>query len=242
VSARVSAPERGVVSTRARVVAHVRREIDSGRLRPGDRLPGERDLAHELGLSRPSVRSGLETLEAMGVVVSRRGAGTFIADGPLRLEAEPLSFLASLHGLTADEMFEARLVLEVGVCRLAAEHASADQLAAMAEEVTGMFASVEDPAAFLLHDVRFHRSVAAGCRNRVLAALVEMVSEQFYEQRKRTVERARDLRESAEMHRHIYRAVRGRDAEGARAAMTAHLVHARHAHALETAEEPRTTE
>ena len=58
----------------------------------------------------------------------------------------------------------------------------------MAEEVTEMFASLEDPAAFLVHDVRFHRAVAAGCGNRVLAALMEMVAAQFYELRRETVE------------------------------------------------------
>ena len=103
------------------MVDHVRRLIEEGELGPGDRLPGERDLALELGLSRPSVRSGLEALEAMGVVVSRRGAGTFIAEGPPDLGIEPLSLLASLHRLTAAEMFEARLVLEVGVAALAAQ-------------------------------------------------------------------------------------------------------------------------
>jgi DNA-binding FadR family transcriptional regulator len=91
-------------STRDRVVEHVRRLIVSGSLKRGDRLPGERDLAHELGVSRPSVRSGLEALEAMGVVVSRRGAGTFIANGPPDLGREPLSLLASLHGFSANEM------------------------------------------------------------------------------------------------------------------------------------------
>jgi GntR family transcriptional repressor for pyruvate dehydrogenase complex len=226
-------PAADAPSTRDRVVEHVRRLIESGGLKPGDRLPGERDLAHELGVSRPSVRSGLEALESMGVVVSRRGAGTFIADGPPDLGREPLSLLASLHRFTPAEMFEARLVLEVGVAGLAAQHAEGEPLAAMAEELTEMFASVDDPAAFLRHDVRFHRAVAAGCGNRVLAALMEMVAAQFYELRKETVERARNLRDSAEMHRRIFRAIRARDADGARAAMTEHLLHARHAQDLE---------
>jgi GntR family transcriptional repressor for pyruvate dehydrogenase complex len=121
----------------------------------------------------------------------------------------------------------------VGIAGLAAQHAQPEQLAAMAEEVTEMFAALEDPAAFLRHDVRFHRAVAAGCGNRVLAALMEMVAAQFYELRKETVEHARDLRESAEMHRRIYRAVRTRDAEAARAAMTEHLERAQHAQTLE---------
>jgi GntR family transcriptional repressor for pyruvate dehydrogenase complex len=233
VSARVAlAPE--VTSARDRVVEHVRWLIERGALGLGDRLPGERDLAHELGVSRPSVRSGLEALEAMGVVVSRRGAGTFIAEGPPDFGKEPLSLLASLHRLTAVEMFEARLVLEVGVAGLAARHASAEQLAAMADEVSEMFASLEDPRAFLLHDVRFHRAIASGCGNRVLAALMEMVAAQFYELRKQTINRARDLRQSAEMHRKIYRAIRARDVPAAQAAMAEHLDAARHAQTLET--------
>ena len=233
-AARVAPAE--VASARDRVVEHVRRLIELGSLRPGDRLPGERDLAQELGVSRPSVRSGLEALEAMGVVVSRRGAGTFIAAGPPDFGTEPLSLLASLHRLTAAEMFEARLVLEVGVAGLAARQATAEALAAMADEVSEMFASLGDPQAFLVHDVRFHRAVAAGCGNRVLAALMEMVSAQFYELRKQTIDRARDLKESAEMHRRIYRAIRARDRETAQAAMAEHLESARHAQRLETPE------
>ncbi len=225
-----------IASTRDRVVDHVRRLIEERELGPGDRLPGERDLALELRVSRPSVRSGLEALESMGVLVSRRGAGTFIAEGPPDLGTEPLSLLASLHRLTPNEMFEARLVLEAGVAALAAQNATPDQLATMAEEVTEMFVSLEDPQAFLVHDVRFHRAVAAGCGNRVLAALMEMVSAQFYELRRRTIRKARDLKESAEMHRRVYRAIRAKDREAARAAMTEHLDKARHAQTLESPE------
>ncbi len=220
-------------ATRDRVAEHVRRLIETGDLHPGDRLPGERDLARALGVSRPTVRSGLKALEAMGVVLSRRGAGTFIADGPPDLGREPLGLLAALYGFTADEMFEARLVLEVGVAGLAAEHATPEHLATMAEELTEVFAAIDDPRAFLLHDVRFHRALAAGCGNRVLAALVEMVAAQFYEQRRQTVARARNLRESAEMHRRVFRAVRGRNPEAAREAMAEHLRRAQHAQARE---------
>jgi GntR family transcriptional repressor for pyruvate dehydrogenase complex len=216
-----------------RVAEHVRRLIETGDLHPGDRLPGERDLARALGVSRPTVRSGLKALEAMGIVLSRRGAGTFIADGPPDLGREPLGLLAALHGFTPDEMCEARLVLEVGVAGLAAEHASAEHLATAAEELTEMFAAIDDPRAFLRHDVRFHRALAAGCGNRVLAALVEMVAAQFYELRRQTVARARNLRESAEMHRRIFRAVRGRNPEAAREAMAEHLLRAQHAQARE---------
>jgi len=78
----------------------IRALIDRGRLRPGDRLPAERELATQIGVSRPSVRAGLHALAAMGVVRSRHGSGTYIPDGPPLLGSEPLSFLAALHGFT----------------------------------------------------------------------------------------------------------------------------------------------
>lgn len=220
-------------SVAERVVEHVRRLIKAGELKPGTRLPPERELALAIGVSRPSLRAGLRTLQAMGVVQARQGSGTYVASGPPRLEGGPLRFLAALHGFTRDDMFEARRVLEVGSAGLAAERATAESIAAMADEVTGMFASLEDPQQFLIHDVQFHRAVAAGSGNPVLATLIDTLAELVYETRRLTVEHAQDLRESAEMHRLIYRAIRGKDPERAREAMSRHLDLARQAQASE---------
>lgn len=220
------------------VIRHVALLIERGKLRPGDQLAPERELAQELGVSRPTVRAGLHGLAAMGVTESRQGAGTFITGGPPRLGAGPLSFLAALHGFTRDEIFEARKLLEVGAAGLAAERGAADRLAPMSEEVTGMFATMNDPLAFLVHDVKFHRAVAAAACNPVLLALVEMISSLVYEQRRLTVAHAVDLKESAEMHRRIYQAIRDRDSERARAEMSAHLELARKAQASEELQLP----
>lgn len=215
---------RGIASER--VVAHVRALIEEQALRPGDRLPSERELALQIGVSRPSVRAGLRALVAMGVLEARHGAGTFITAGPPALGSEPLRYLARLHGFRAAEMFEARRVLEVGVAGLAAERGTGEQIAAMAEEVTGMFAALDDPQNFMHHDVRFHLAVAAASGNPILLSLVEMVSSAFMEKRRETVDRARDLREAAEMHRRIYQAIRARNPDRARAAMSEHLLRA----------------
>jgi len=223
----------------AQVVEHVRRQIERGRLKPGDRLLPERELAMRMGVSRPSLRSGLRTLQALGVIRARQGAGTFIADGPPRLGEAPLRFLAALHGFTRDQMFEARRVLEVGAAGLAAQHATGEHMAAMAEEVASMFATLNDPQAFLKHDVQFHRAVAAGSGNPVLATLIDTVAELVYEARRLTVERATDVRESAEMHQRIYRAIRSRDPERARGEMSEHLDRARQAQAGEEEREGR---
>src|SRR4030095_3366678 len=133
------------------VVARVYELIQSGGLKPGDRLPPERELAKQLGISRPSLRAGLSSLISMGVLQSRQGAGTFIVDGPPALDSEPLRLLAQLHGFSYDHMFDTRSILEVGAAGLAAEHATGEQLATMSEEIAEMFAALSEPQQFLLH-------------------------------------------------------------------------------------------
>jgi GntR family transcriptional regulator, transcriptional repressor for pyruvate dehydrogenase complex len=208
------------------VVEHVRREIEAGRLGPGDRLPPERELAQQMGLSRPSLRSGLRTLHAMGIITSRRGAGTFIVEGPPHLGRAPLEFLAALHGFTLDQMYEARRMLEVGAAGLAAERATGEQMAGMADQLTGMFAALDEPQVFLRHDLGFHRAVAAGCGNPILAAIIGTLTEIIWETGRLNMS-GFSLRESAETHRRIYDAVRSRSAERARREMAEHLEHAR---------------
>lgn len=210
-----------------RVISHVRDLIARGELRPGDRLPAERDLSAKLGVSRPTIRAGLRALAAMGVVQPRHGSGTYIPEGPPTLVTEPLRFLAALHGLTREEMYEARRVLEVSAAGLAAERASAEHVAAIAEEVASLFAAIEDPVQFLVHDIRFHRAVAAACGNSIIASLVEMVAALYYEQRRETAARATDLnlRDAADLHRGIYLAIRKRDADHAKTLMNRHLLH-----------------
>jgi DNA-binding FadR family transcriptional regulator len=88
------------------VVARVYELIKQQDLKPGDRLPPERELAKQLGISRPSLRAGLSSLISMGVLQSRQGAGTFICDGPPALDSEPLRLLAQLHGFGFEHMFE----------------------------------------------------------------------------------------------------------------------------------------
>jgi GntR family transcriptional repressor for pyruvate dehydrogenase complex len=208
------------------VVTHVRRLIERRSLRPGDQLPAERELAQQIGVSRPTVRAGLRALAAMGVVQSRHGSGTYIPAGPPILGSEPLRFLAALHGFTGEEMYETRRILEVGAAGLAAERATPAQLTALAEDVASLFASMDDPQRFLVHDISFHRTLAAASGNQIVASIVEMVSALYYERRRQTASRAsdRDLRDAAEMHQRIYRAVRSRDSDEARRAMHEHLV------------------
>jgi GntR family transcriptional repressor for pyruvate dehydrogenase complex len=217
------------------VVEHVRGLISSGQLKPGDRLPPERELARELKISRSSLRAGIGFLSAMGVLKSRHGAGTFVSSGPPALDSSSLNILGALHGFQPAQMFEARLVLESNVACLAAERATDEHITELAEEVAEMYASLDDPHEYLIHDVRFHRTIARAAQNPILAALMETITANMYDSRQVTVENAHDLKESAEMHREIYRAIRAKNAGQARQAMEQHLKMARTAQADEDA-------
>jgi len=208
------------------VVRHVRELIVLGKVKPGQKLPTERELVRDIGVSRTSVRAGLQTLAAKGLLVVRHGAGTFVADGPPVLDSEPLSLLAALHGFTRKQMFEARRTLEISIARMAAERATAEQLAAIADTVTSMFATGDDPQAFLVQDIRFHAAVGSASGNPILASVVEMISAMFYEQRRKTADRRRDLRPVADAHWHIYQAIRDREPGRAANLMSEHLIQA----------------
>jgi len=240
VDSKVVAPSSSGQTTE--VVARVSELIKASQLKAGDRLPPERELAKQLGVSRPSLRAGLRTMSSMGVLKSRQGAGTFVADGPPMLDSEPLRLLASLHGFSFNHMFEARSILEVGAAGLAAEHATGEQLATLADEIAEMYANLNEPQQYLVHDICFHRAVAAASNNPTLVTLVEMVSAVMYERRRETIDRAHDFSESLELHQQVYRAIRARQPEEARAAMREHIVRAQRAFALEESEEQTTKE
>jgi len=138
-----------------------------------------------------------------------------------------------LHGFSSDEMFEARLALEMSIAGLAAERATSEQMTLMAEEITGMYASLSDPAQYLIHDMQFHQTIAAASQNRILTSLMNMVATILFDNRSKTVHRALDLKQSAEQHHNIYRAMREHDVEAARKAMHDHLIETQKAQRLE---------
>jgi len=225
-------------TTAEEVVTRLREMIQSGELAAGDRLPPERDLAKLLGVSRPTLRAGIRSLATVGILQSKQGAGTFVAEAEESptLDTSALRMLSALHGFTSEEMFEARLALEMSIAALAAERADSEQMAQLAEEVTGMYASLDRPEQYLVHDMQFHQTIAAASGNRILTALMNMVASILFEYRSKTVKRAIDLKDSAEQHHNIYRAIREHDPEAARQAMRVHLIETQKAQRMEVDE------
>jgi len=219
------------------VVNHVRQMIERGELQPGDKIPPEREFARRLKISRASLRTGIGYLAAMGVMKVRHGVGTFVADGPPDLGKSSLGLIGALHGFQSWHMFEARMSLECNLAALAAERGKRDHLTSLAEEVAELYATVDDPAEYLIHDIRFHRTIAQASGNPILAALMETITASLYDRRRKTVEHAKDLKDSADMHRDIYRAIRAKDPVAARKAMERHLQLAQKAQDIEDSSE-----
>jgi len=217
------------------VVNYIRAKIEDGSLKPGDRIPPERELAKELKISRASLRMGIGYLAAMGVMKVRHGVGTFVADGPAEFGKSSLGLLGALHGFKSWQMFEVRNLLETTLAALAAERGSEEHFTLLAEEVAEMYATIDDPAEYLIHDVRFHRTIAQASGNPILAALMETVSTALYEDRRKTAERAKDRKSSLDAHREIYRAIRTANPVEARKAMERHLQSAENELAIEQA-------
>ncbi|HTK27547.1 MAG TPA: FadR/GntR family transcriptional regulator [Pyrinomonadaceae bacterium] len=223
-------------SSTEEVVERLRTMIQSGEITAGDRLPPERDLAKLLGVSRPTLRAGIRSLSTVGILQSRQGAGTFVAEveASPTLDGSALRLLSALHGFTSDEMFEARLALEMSIAALAAERASSEQMTLMAEEIASMYASLDDPEQYLVHDMQFHQLIAAASENRILTSLMNMIAKILFDARRKTVKNATDLKDSVSQHQNVYRAIRERSPEMARAAMHDHLVRTREAQRLES--------
>ena len=223
------------------VVNHIAALIENGSLRPGDKIPPEREFARALNVSRASLRTGIGYLAAMGVMKVRHGVGTFVADGPAEFGKTGFSLMGALHGFQSWQMFEARKILESHLAALAAERGKEEHHAAMSEEVAEMFGAMDNPSEYIIHDLLFHRIISQASGNPILAALIETLISALYDDRRKTVERSTDLRESAEMHREIYRAIRARNPVEARRLMEEHLRMAQTAQGLEKAKDRKAT-
>ena len=208
------------------VIFRLREMIQQGELSSGDKLPPERDLARKMGVSRPTLRTGIRSLATVGLLESRRGSGTFVAEAKESptLDGSQLKMLASLHNFSSDKMFEARIALEMPIAGCAAQRATELQITHLAEEITGMFASLDKPEQFLKYDMNFHQTLEIASGNQILTALMKMVTEVLLETRRKTVKRAKDSKVAAEMHRNIYLTIRQNDPEAAREAMREHLL------------------
>ncbi len=205
------------------VAAQIQKQLAEGTLRPGDRLPAERDLAEAFGVSRASVRDAIRVLELAGLVVPRQGEGTVVRALTLDSVVSPLaSVLLRRKDLLAD-LLDARLIIEPALASRAAEHANAEDVAAMEEILTRQGAKVAAGDVAVDEDTAFHYRLATAARNQVILKVMDVLMDLLREGRARSLQVRGRPRRSLDGHRRILAAVKRRDPSAAAQAMTQHL-------------------
>lgn len=199
--------------------------ISSGRLGPGDRLPAERELARQLGVSRNVVREALRSLVDMNILEARQGAGVFVASLDIESLIEPLQFVVSLERTTLRKLVEARLVIEPGIAELAAQRGSDADRAALHALLDESIRSSRAPQHFLEIDVKLHGRIVQMAGNPFLARIMDSLGSLARSSREFT-NAVPAMREAAQVdHERIVAAVQARDGAAARAIMHEHLEH-----------------
>jgi GntR family transcriptional repressor for pyruvate dehydrogenase complex len=207
-----------------KVVEQIEASIFSGRLRAGDRLPSERELAGEFGVSRTAIREAVKALSEKGLVEAYPGRGTFITDATPRAMRHSLGRMMRIgQAEGVRHLVEMRELLEPEIAALAAARVTGEQIAAMQDAVAIMDGSVDNPEVFVEADLDFHLALAEATQNTLIPILIDSVVDLLREHRKR-ISRVPGGGERAQYHhKRILEAVTRRDLEAARAAMHAHL-------------------
>ena len=202
----------------------IKQMIISGRVRPGEKLPREADLAAELGLSRNSLREAVKALTLINVLDVRQGDGTYATSLAPSLLLEALSFIVDFHrDDTVLDFLEVRRILEPAATALAAIRMPDEDRIELGKVLDAADASMPMEE-FVAADMEFHRQIAIGSRNSVLPSLVDSMSApttraRIWRGMTETGAQERTLGE----HRAIYRAIMNRDADLARSCATIHI-------------------
>lgn len=155
----------------------LKREIESGRLQPGERLPAEAELAATMRLSRLSLREAVRALTMAGVLEVRRGAGTFVTDlRPDTILRRLGDFLELSQDSHMGELFECRRVLEAEASALAAVRITDEELDELDARIAAM-ATLTDPEELVREDLAFHKAIATASRNPTLCQLCSTVAQ-----------------------------------------------------------------
>ncbi|WP_248960992.1 FadR/GntR family transcriptional regulator [Sphaerisporangium perillae] len=214
------------------VLFQIERRITDDGLKVGDRLPGERQLAEQLQVSRSSVREAIRVLETLGVVSSQVGrgpdAGAVLTSRPDSALTDLLRLSLGLSSLSLREVIDTRLMIERWSAEQAAHAATGaagSDADAMAEAVRAM-ESAQTAEDFVEHDIAFHVAIAEASGNRLVAAVMRALRGAMRRYAIEAVERLGDTRVLREDHRRIHDAIAAGDAAGAVDAVTTHLAHA----------------
>jgi len=209
-----------------RVAKEIVRLISTGQLVPGQRLPGERELAVRMAVSRVSVRAALQQLKAQGLVISVQGGGTRVRSSAVELN-RPLTELLRSNLENLHELAEIRAILEIWAARRAAEHATVEDLAQLDQLLGAMNDAQRAHTYKAADDVRFHLAVAKASHSAVymhlLSVIRDILTTMLEYHRYQLFSDADDDLMVNTQHRAVVEAIRSRNPEAAAQAMRKHL-------------------
>jgi GntR family transcriptional repressor for pyruvate dehydrogenase complex len=205
------------------IVERVLRMIKDGQLKPGDRLPPERELALTMKVGRPALREALRALALINVIEIKRGAGAYVTELETAQLIQHLDFVFSLDDSTILDLFDARKIVEVGIIELAAQRTTDEDIQELEACLERSISSTHDPETFVFADLELHALIARIARNPVLLRFMQSIHQLGLASRRRTAHLSGVTQQSIEDHRRIVDTLMARDPIAAREAMLAHL-------------------
>jgi GntR family transcriptional regulator, transcriptional repressor for pyruvate dehydrogenase complex len=205
------------------IVRQVKQMITEGRLKSGDQLPPERDLAEKFVVSRTSVREALRALESLGLIEIRPGEGTFVREVSIDALVEPLALLLTSHREAIAELFEARRLLEPALAALAAARATRDEIQEMERILEEQAKEIAAGKTGLAQDVAFHTAIGAAAHNRAITRIAHAIMDLLTQSREEALNTPGRPTRSHQDHRRILAAITARDERAARQAMLEHV-------------------
>jgi GntR family transcriptional repressor for pyruvate dehydrogenase complex len=205
------------------VFSQIRELIADGRFKAGDQLPSERELAETFQVSRTSVREALRALESRGLIVSRTGAGNFVADLPVESLVEPLARLLIDEKKALADVFEMRKLIEPQIAALAAARAGPGDIAQLKRIVRKQADAVSRGQTGVEADAELHLAIGRATQNRALQNLISGLMEILERSREESLQTAKRRASSIAAHRRIIAAIEKHDKSRARSEMLRHI-------------------
>jgi len=205
------------------VVTQIHELIREGRLKAGDQLPSERELAETFQVSRASVREALRALETHGLTISRTGMGNFISDLPVESLVAPLAKLLTEEKNALADIFELRKLIEPQIASMAAERATVKDIERMKRLLDKQSEQVQRGATGVDADTEFHFAIGQATQNHAIEKLVSGLLDVLSHSREESLQTAGRRQASIDSHLAILAAIEKHDEAKAREAMRYHI-------------------
>jgi len=206
------------------IVRQVKELIAQGKLKSGDQLPPERDLAEKFMVSRTSVREALRALQSRGLIEIRAGEGAFVRDISVETLIEPLALVILPHREAVGELFEARRLLEPAIASLAARRATREEIAEMERILDEQHKEVVQGRTGMAQDSALHAAIANSAHNRAITRIVSALMDLLTQSREESLHTPGRPTRSHQDHQRILEAIQRRDEVAAHRAMLDHLI------------------